>query len=248
MATITTKIIFPVILEATHFATQVVKLGGVFPEIEIELVDLNTGLHYFKIAKSLPHFGEGMLASAVAESELQIDLFWNILSYICDTTLRSTGEVLYEVNGKPQVFNPPVIPSSIVAVALMSENWFRHEIPSFHKQYDLELLKRFNFSRAIQEPIGKFVSLYTLLSSRCNDDQAETDKLIESVEPNVAKSISPIGKGRKQETIFTRLRNELAHNRQGISVVETHRIISLHLPRFEWIVKVVVERYIVVSP
>jgi hypothetical protein len=243
MATVTTKIIFPAILEVDQFATQVVKLGGVFPEIEIELVDSSTGLHHFKIEKSLPHFGANMVASVVAESELQIDLFWNILSYVRDTTLRSTGKVLYEVNGAAQEFNPPVKSSATAkAVGVASEHWFDDKLPLFHKQYDLDLLKRFNFSRAIQEPIGKFVSLYSLLLSRCQDNQTETDKQIEAVEPNVAKSISP--KTGKPETIFTRLRNELAHDRPGIAVVETHRGISLHLPRFEWIVKVVVQRSI----
>lgn len=180
MAIVTTKIIFPAILEVDQFSTQVVRLGGVFPEIEIELVDSSTGLHYFKIAKSLPNFGENMVASAVADGELQIDLFWNILSYVRDTTLRSTGDVLYEVDGTARLFNPPVRswPTAKV-VAIASEHWFDDKIPLFHKQYDLDLLKRFNFSRAIREPIGKFVSLYSLLLSRCQDNQTETDKLIE---------------------------------------------------------------------
>ncbi|PSJ16087.1 hypothetical protein [Nitrosomonas supralitoralis] len=246
MAIVAIKIIFSAILEVNQLETQAVKLGGVFPEIEIEQVDSNTGLHYFKIAKSLPHLGPTMIASAVAESELQIDLFWNILSYVGDMTLRNTGKVLYEANGTFEEFNPPVNQTSIHGVAILTENWFKSSIPLFHKKYDLDLLKRYNFSREIQEPIGKFISLYSLLSSRCKDSQVETDKLIKSVEPNVAIDISPIKK--RQETIFTKLRNELAHNRKDSSVIETHRNIILHLPRFEWIVKVIVQRDIVVSP
>ena len=243
MSTVFTKIIFPAVLGIEQFASQVVRLGGIFPEIEIELIDSSTGIHYFKIAKILPNYGPRMIASAVAESELQIDQFWNILAYIRDTTIRSTGQVLYEVNGHPQEFNPNPRPSGtgrLVTVA--TENWFDDKVSLFHKSYDLDLLKRFNFSRAIEEPIGKFVSLYSLLTSRCGDSQAEADKLIEAVDANIGKSLSP--KTGKPETIFTRLRNELAHNRSGSSVVETHKSIEVHLSRFEWVVKVVVGRSI----
>ena len=240
MSTVTTKIIFPAVLDVDQFVTQVVRLGGIFPEIEIELIDSATGLHHFKIAKVLPHFGLSVVASAVAESELQIDMFWNILSYICDTTtIHTTGQVLYEVNGIPQGFNPVTRPLTAKIISGFSEKWFDDKAHLFHKEYDLDLLKRFNFSRAIEEPIGKFISLYSLLASRCNDRQDDIDKLIENVEPNVSKSYSPKG---KTETIFTRLRNELAHYRKGISVIETHKNIEVHLPRFEWIVKVIVQK------
>jgi hypothetical protein len=229
MSTVSTKIIFPAILEVDQFA------------IEIELVDSATGLHYFKVAKILPHLGANMVASAVAECELQIDLFWNILAYVRDTIIRTTGKVLYEANGQVQEFNSiarPSLTAKLVGVA--SERWFDDKIPLFHKNYDLDLLKRFNFARMINEPIGKFVSLYALLASRCRDNQIETDKLIETIDPSVGKSLSP--KTGKSETIFTRLRNELAHNRTGMSIIETHKSVYLHLPRFEWIVKVVVTR------
>jgi hypothetical protein len=243
MATVSTKVVFPAVLVFDQFASQVVRLGGVFPEIEIERLDDATGLHHFKIARVLPNYGSAMIASAVAESELQIDLFWNILAYVRDTTIKPTGQVFCEVNGNLQEFNPKV-GSSMTArgVAVAGAKWFDEKITLFHKAYNYDLIKRFNFSRTIEEPIGRFVSLYSLLSSQCGDTQPGTDKLIESVDSSVAKTLSP--KTGKPETIFTRLRNELAHNRAGVSVVETHRSIGVHLPRFEWIVKVIVGRSI----
>lgn len=245
MTTVTTKIVFPAVLAVDQFFTQVVRLGGIFPEIEIVIIDSSTGLHHFKIAKVLPHFGSAMIASAVAESESQIDLFWNILAYGRDTNIKATGQVFYEVNGNLQEFNLKPKSSStatFVGVGMASEQWFNDKGPQFHKKYNYDLLKRFNFSKAIEEPIGKFVSLYSLLSSQCGDQQTEIDKLIEGVDSNVGKSLSP--KTGRPETIFTRLRNELAHHREGTSVVETHRSVEVHLQRFEWIVKVIVGRRI----
>jgi len=241
MSSVSTKIVFQAILKTDQFASQVVKLGGVFPEIEIELADSNSGLHLFKIAKLLPHFGQEMIASAVAEGEIQIDLFWNILAYIRDTSICPLGTILYEANGQVIEFNPPSRPSLVATLTGVAGNaWFDDKVEQFHKPFNLDLLKRFNFARGIQEPIGKFISLYSLLLSRCKDSQHSVDKLIVGVEPNIAQSLSP--KSGKPETIFTRLRNELAHHRTGGSVVQTHREIQIHSSRFEWIVKVIAQR------
>ena len=76
--------------------------------------------------------------------------------------------------------------------------------------------------------------MYSILSSIYDDSQAKIDAAIETIEPNIGKSPSPTR--RPYETTFTRLRNELAHYREGASIFETHREIRLHLPRFEWIV------------
>jgi hypothetical protein len=242
MSAIVTKIIFPAVLEDGGFVTQVVKLGGIFPIIEIEVIDLKSGLHYFKIEKSMPHLEPNMIASVVAESELQIDLFWNILAYIRDIIIRSTGQIMYETNGEIREFNPIHPPSTCRMTHAVGNKWFEDKADLFKKEYDLDLLKRFNYSRAINEPIGRFVSLYSLLLSLENDKQEMVDERIEKEEPNVGKSLSP--RTNKPETIFTRLRNELAHDRRGCSITKTHKEIDLHLPRFEWIAKKIVRRKI----
>ena len=241
MTTVTTKIVFPAVLAVYQFESQVVKLGGVFPEIEIENIDSLAGLHYFKIAKVLPHYGETMIASAVAESESEIDVFWNILAYVRDTSIKATGQIFYEVDGNLQEFHPrPKTSLTASLVGRAGDRWFDDKIPQFHKSYNYDLLKRFNYSRSIEEPIGKFLSLYSLLSSLCEDRQAEIDKLIEGVDGNIGKCFSP--KTGKPETLFTRLRNELAHHRIGNSVMEDDRNVEIHLQRFEWIVKVIIGR------
>ena len=246
MNAIDVKIVFPVISRNYQFADQTVNLGGVFPAIEVVNCDLQTGLHHFKIPKRIPHTGREMIAAVVAEAERQIDHFWNVLSYVRDAPIRGTGEVFYEANGQQNrvdTCGAMSVFGAATLTAVASDGWISSRAADFHRGYDLDLLKRLNFTRAISEPIGRFVSLYSLLASQCDDVQLKIDAMIESIDVNVEKSISP--KSGKPETVFTRLRNELAHVRVSSSIIETHRSIVVHLPRFEWIVKSVVDQKIV---
>ena len=249
MTAIDVKIVFPVISRNYQFANQTVNLGGVFPAIEIVNCDSQNGLHHFKIPKKIPHAGREMITAAVAEAERQIDHFWNVLSYVRDAPIIGTGEVMYEANGRVTPVDTGSGASmfgTATLTAVAPDGWISSRAAEFHRSYDLDLLKRLNFTRAISEPIGRFVSLYSLLASQCDDMQSKIDAIIASVDPNVEKSISP--KSGNPETVFTRLRNELAHVRVSSSIIETHRSIVVHLPRFEWIVKSIVDRKIVPTP
>lgn len=243
MASVKIKVIFPAILKIDHFVSQTVNLGGVFPEIEIELVDGASGHHDFKILRVLPDYGEGVVASVIRECQLQIDHFWNVLAYVRNTTICPTGQVYYEIDGRqPQEFNPAKKRSVATLQGIAGMGWFSDNALRFSKQYDFELMKRLNYCRLISEPIGRFLSFYVLLCSQCHDKQADVDKLIRQVDSNVALFVSP--KDGKPETIFTKLRNELAHNRAGVSIIETRQEIELHLTRFEWIVQTILARSI----
>lgn len=239
------RVIFSAILRLDQFATQVVRLGGIYPEIEISLIDSATGLHEFSIQKNLPHTHPSLLDPAIAEATYQIELFWDVLAYVRDTVIKPTGEIFYEFRG----IRHNIVPNSHMSLfgnatltGLAGEGWFAHNEEHFHKRYDLDLLRRLNFIRAIDEPISKFISLYSLLSSIANDDkQREIDKKLLEVDPTIAIYQPP---GRQQETIYTRLRNELAHRREGSNIINNHHEITLHLPKFEWIVKELVRRRI----
>ncbi len=243
MQTSEIKIIFPVIISVDQFDTQTARLGGVYPEIKIVLVDSKIGLHEFSIMKLLPHTHPTILLPTIAEAEDQISIFLNILSYVRETLIKPTGEVLYEFNNTRHIVTPkPKNYTGPNLIGVAGEGWFDANISDFHKKYNLDLLKRYNYSRSIDEPIGKFVSLYSLLSSLAGDKQKNIDTLIESFDSSVAKYIP---EGRPIETIYTRLRNELAHIRQGTSIIKTHSEIELHLPKFEWIVKNILKKHIV---
>lgn len=103
------------------------------------------------------------------------------------------------------------------------------------KNYDLAKLGMFFDAATVKEPIGRFISLYTLMLHHCNDNQKELDKAVMDIDPTVAEFPSPVGKN--YETIFTRLRNELSHKRDGVNMIETHNQVRANVGRFEYIVK-----------
>jgi hypothetical protein len=233
-----TQIVFPAILEIDQFATQQVELGATFPSITIVLVDSANGLHDFKITKMLPYQHPSVLDSAVAEAKLQIEHFWTVLAFVRDTVIRPTGDVFYEFNEQRHQFNLKRSGSSAKLVGVASAGWFDTNKAQFLAHYDLDRVKRLNFACSVPEPIGRFIALYSLLLTIGNDRQSEVDKLILDIEPTTHQTLSP--KSGLPETLYTRLRNELAHDRKTATVFSTHEEIALHLKRFEWIVKSIV--------
>lgn len=233
-----TQIVFPAMLEIDQFATQQVELGAAFPVISIVLVDSATGLHEFKIEKTLPHQHPSVLDSAVAEAKLQIEHFWTVLAFVRDTVIRPSGDVFYEFNGQRHQFNQKRCGSFARPVGVAGAGWFEAYKSQLLAPYDLNRLKRLNFACSIPEPIGRFTALYLLLQTIGNDSQSEVDKLILKIEPTTQQTLSP--RTGLPETLYTRLRNELAHDRKCATLFSTHEDIKLHLDRFEWIVKSIV--------
>lgn len=230
-----TRIVFPAVLAVEQFDTQDVLLSPNFPAISIVLVDSAAGLHEFKVAKLLPHTHPSVLLSAVAEAKSQIEHFWTVLAFVRDTTIRPTGQVFYEFGNQRHEVYPRRSTSSAHLVGVAGSSWFESNKEALTASYDLERLKRLNFACGIAEPIGRFVALYALLLSEVGDSQSEVDRLILEFDRNTQQSPSP--KNGKLETLYTRLRNELAHVRATSTVFSTHDEIELHLPRFQWLVK-----------
>lgn len=232
-----TKIVFPAVLGVDQFDTQEVVLTPNFPTIEIALVDSAAGLHEFKITKLLPHTHPSVLLSAVAEAKSQIEHFWTVLAFVRDTVIRPTGEVFFEFGSQRREVYPRRSGTHARAVGVAGDGWFEANKVAMTAFYDLERLKRLNFACGIAEPIGRFVALYALLLSEAGDSQSEVDRLILEFDPNTQQTRSP--KNGKLETLYTRLRNELAHVRTTANVFSTHDEIELHLQRFQWLVKLV---------
>ncbi len=74
----------------------------------------------------------------------------------------------------------------------------------------------------LQHPVAKFISLYHLVILLCGSDaQSDIDNYIISHQPGVQMDLLPTGRvrgGRTHETVHTKLRNELLHNRLGLAV------------------------------
>jgi hypothetical protein len=233
-----TQIVFPAALEGTQFATQKVELDATFPLLSIVLIDSAKGTHEFKIDKMLPHQHPSVLESAVAEAKLQIEHFWTVLAFVCDAIIRPTGDVFYEFNGQRHQFNRKRSGSSANGAGVAGAGWFDNNRSQLLAHYDLDRVKQLNFACSVPEPIGRFIALYSLLLTIANDRQSEVDKLILRIEPTTHQTLSP--KTGQLESLYTRLRNELAHARQTTTLFSTHEEIQLHLKRFEWVVKSIV--------
>lgn len=101
--------------------------------------------------------------------------------------------------------------------------------------YDLSSVQMFYDAATIIEPVGRFISLYTLLLHKYADNQKAVDKAILEVDPTVGQFKSPYMEG--YETVFSKLRNEMSHKREGTNILETQSEIKLNVDRFEVIVK-----------
>ena len=79
--------------------------------------------------------------------------------------------------------------------------------------------------------ISKFMILYNIVLTLCNDSQRDVDAFIERHEPEVTRTPSPRYQG-ETETKYTRLRNEIAHKRAGVDLLSTSNEVEAVLPRF----------------
>lgn len=99
--------------------------------------------------------------------------------------------------------------------------------------YDL-----FYFALGLSDPIAKFMALYSIVLSLCSDKQEKVDQFILSQRPSVRTN--PPHKSRKsgvQETIYTRLRNQVGHVRPGTTLQTTRSEIEENLSDFMEITK-----------
>jgi hypothetical protein len=104
------------------------------------------------------------------------------------------------------------------------------------KKYDLASLQMYYDSATVIEPIGRLISLYALLLHKFSDTQKKVDEAILYVDSTVSQFRSPRN-AKVNETIFTKLRNELSHKRDGVSILKTHNEVKSNIDRFERMVK-----------
>jgi hypothetical protein len=78
----------------------------------------------------------------------------------------------------------------------------------------------FRSARQSLSPVEEFMHLYNILLMLYNDKQADVDSFIVSEDPAVPQTRAPLKQG-VMETVYTRLRNELAHKRAGVNLGNT---------------------------
>lgn len=98
---------------------------------------------------------------------------------------------------------------------------------SMKKNHNIPILQMFFDSATIEEPVGRFISLYTLMLHHCDDKQKKVDEAIINVDSTVAQFSKP--QGNYYETVFTKLRNELSHKRNGVNILS--RLVCWRQPK-----------------
>ena len=102
-------------------------------------------------------------------------------------------------------------------------------IPAAHLKTELEQLSPpgernfglFRSARQSESPVEEFMHLYNILLMLFNDRQAAVDAFAVGQDPAVPQSQHPMKAPGVMESVYTRLRNELAHKRAGVNLDDT---------------------------
>ncbi len=109
----------------------------------------------------------------------------------------------------------------------------RLELPLSKTDLYLEL---YRFCLTQKDPLARFLSLYHLLAVLFRDNQDRVDSAILGVNSATEVTLSPFKKG-KRETVYTRLRNEIVHNRDGKHLQETKIEVKTKVDDFQEIIR-----------
>jgi hypothetical protein len=87
----------------------------------------------------------------------------------------------------------------------------------------------FRSARQSMSPIEEFMHLYHILLMIYKDKQANVEKFIFSQDASVPQTQDPRRAHGVMETVYTRVRNEFAHKRDGVDLEQTKAEIKDHL-------------------
>jgi len=87
----------------------------------------------------------------------------------------------------------------------------------------------FRSARQSASPVEEFMHLYNILLMLFDDKQSKVDKFIQKENRSVPLTPDPRPKKNGTETLYTRLRNELAHKRTGVNLENTKAAMKKNL-------------------
>ncbi len=167
----------------------------------------------------------------VQEVVQEVQQFVDVLSFEFNCPIRSLRESGYSIkkndgSGMSTVSSSNVLMWDVVSGTVKPDEnsliKFNDRFLNFRNSSSLRL-----YSSAIQQedPIARFMFLYNIILTLSGEKQAAVDKNILSIAPESPKSTSPRNIN-AQETVYTRLRNEIAHNRVGTDFGATSTEVS----------------------
>ena len=122
-------------------------------------------------------------------------------------------------------------------------------IPAARLKTDLEQVSApgernfglFRSARQSTSPVEEFMHLYNILLMLYNDKQADVDAFIVAEDPAIPQTQHPLRAAGVLETVYTRLRNELAHKRAGVNIDHTKAEMTNYLGGLITLTKRVIE-------
>jgi hypothetical protein len=239
------------------FGVKIIGIGGYilqFPEISfldttpayknIKLVpvDSSHGLYEIYVDKNVSNEYGNELKTVIQEATSEAQSFVYVFSlsanikifeFICKGYRKN--DLLIKLDQIFCGFNTGIeFASATFSLSFASDDDRIEQIKKGMKEdYDLSQLQMFFDSATVNEPVGRFIGLYTFMLHHCSDKQEEVDRAILSIDSTVAQSKNPRG---KYETLYTKIRNELSHKR-GTNIIETHNHARANVDRFEYIVR-----------
>lgn len=161
-----------------------------------------------------------------AEVIQEILQFITVLSFEFDRPIQSLREAGFSIkkndgSGMSTVSSSLVYLWDVVSETLKPGS---HSIENFKHRFQTS--RHFSavrvYSSVIQQedPMARFMFFYNIILTLNGDRQAKVDSNILSVAPDTPQTASPINSG-AQETVYTRLRNEIAHKREGVEFEST---------------------------
>ena len=122
----------------------------------------------------------------------------------------------YSVNGQPVKFSV-----GLSTARLKPE--LEQAAPPGERNFRL-----FRSARQSTSPVEEFMHLYNILLMLVDETQAKVDEFILRENPGVPLTPHPL-RPNVSETLYTRLRNELAHKREGVNLENTKAEMKQHL-------------------
>jgi hypothetical protein len=98
-------------------------------------------------------------------------------------------------------------------------------------------LQKYRSCLSNKDTIAKFMLLYNLLLVIAGETQAKAEELIVEYEPEAENTKMLNEFTKKLETVYTRLRNEIAHSKKGCSAEKTRSEIDFCINKFQEIVR-----------
>lgn len=214
-----------------------------FKNITIRSVESDPRKEEFHIIvkKTLQIGGSAEIKAIVNEALDEAEKFVCVFSVFSGIKLYGFTFLGYQTDGSlrepKDLFGSNDVSSSAFATVTKSVGapWLIELKERMSSEYNISKLLLYHTSATLTDPIARFLSLYMVMLHDVGDTQWAVDEAILGLDATVGQFKKPDGK--RFETVFTKLRNEVGHKREGVNILETHRLIHDNVDRFEEIVK-----------